>query len=50
MNFTTDEIRIFFTPNHAIFEFDDTVMVSRVIEGDFFKVDQFDKFEATTMA
>ena len=45
-----DEIRIFFTPNHAIFEFDDTVMVSRVIEGDFFNVDQFNKFEATTMA
>ena len=29
-----------FTKNHIVFEFDKTVVVSRLIEGDYFKIDQ----------
>ena len=35
-----DEVNIFFTPNHIVFEFDNTVVVSRLIEGEFFKINQ----------
>ena len=35
-----DEVRLFFTENHIVFEFDDTVVVSRLIEGNYFKVEQ----------
>ena len=31
---------IYFTPNHIVFEFDQTVVVSRLIEGEYFKIDQ----------
>ena len=31
---------IFFTDNHIVFEFDDTVVVSRLIEGEYFRIDQ----------
>lgn len=34
------EVRIFFAPNHIVFEFDDTIVVSRLIEGEFFKINQ----------
>ena len=34
------EVTISFTNNHIVFEFDDTVVVSRLIEGDYFKIDQ----------
>ncbi len=34
------EVRIFFTGNHIVFEFDDTIVVSRLIEGEYFKIDQ----------
>ncbi len=34
------EVLIFFGPNHILFEFDDTLVVSRLIEGEYFKVDQ----------
>lgn len=34
------EVLIFFTSNHAMFEFDDTVVVSRLIEGEYFKISQ----------
>lgn len=34
------EVLIFFSSNHAMFEFDDTVVVSRLIEGEYFKVNQ----------
>lgn len=37
---TEDEVRIFFTSNHIVFEFDKTVVVSRLIEGEYFKIDQ----------
>lgn len=31
---------IYFTNNHIVFEFDQTVVVSRLIEGEYFKIDQ----------
>ncbi len=34
------EVNIFFAPNHILFEFDDTIVVSRLIEGEFFKINQ----------
>ncbi len=37
---TEDEVRIFFTKNHIVFEFDRTVVVSRLIEGEFIRVNQ----------
>ena len=33
-------VSIYFTDRHALFEFDDTIVVSRLIEGDYFKIDQ----------
>lgn len=35
-----DEVRIFITGNHIVFEFNDTVVVSRLIEGEYFKIEQ----------
>jgi DNA polymerase-3 subunit beta len=35
-----DEVRIFFTSNHIVFEFDQTMVVSRLIEGEYFKINQ----------
>lgn len=37
---TEGEVRIFFTNNHIVFEFDSTVVVSRLIEGEYFKINQ----------
>ncbi len=34
------DISIFFADKHIIFEFDNTVIVSRLIEGEYFKIDQ----------
>lgn len=34
------EVKIFFASNHIVFEFDDTIVVSRLIEGEFFKINQ----------
>ena len=34
------EVLIYFGANHILFEFDDTVVVSRLIEGEYFRVDQ----------
>ena len=34
------EINIFFTEKHIIFEFDETIVVSRLLEGEYFKIDQ----------
>ena len=34
------EVHIFFTDNHILFEFDDTIVLSRLIEGEYFKIDQ----------
>lgn len=35
-----ENVKIFITDNHIIFEFDKTVVVSRLIEGEFFKIDK----------
>lgn len=35
-----DIVNIFFTPNHIVFEFDQTTVVSRLIEGEYFRIDQ----------
>lgn len=37
---TEDMVNIFFTKNHIVFEFDNTVVVSRLIEGEYFRIDQ----------
>lgn len=34
------EVVIYFTNNHIVFEFNKTVVVSRLIEGEYFKIDQ----------
>lgn len=34
------EVNIFFTEKNIVFEFDKTVVVSRLIEGEYFKIDQ----------
>ena len=34
------EVEISFTKNHIVFEFDRTVVVSRLIEGEYFRIDQ----------
>ncbi|WP_346664043.1 DNA polymerase III subunit beta, partial [uncultured Merdimonas sp.] len=33
-------VNISYTNNHIVFEFDQTIVVSRLIEGDYFKIDQ----------
>lgn len=35
-----DQVNLFFTGKHIIFEFDNTVVLSRLIEGEFYKIDQ----------
>jgi DNA polymerase-3 subunit beta len=35
-----DDVVIYLTNNHIVFEFDDTTVVSRLIEGEYFKIDQ----------
>lgn len=35
-----DEVQIFFSDNHIVFEFDETTVVSRLIEGEYYKIDQ----------
>ena len=37
---TEKMVNIFITDNHIIFEFDKTTMVSRLIDGEYFKIDQ----------
>ncbi|MCI7263106.1 MAG: DNA polymerase III subunit beta [Clostridiaceae bacterium] len=34
------EVLLFFSSNHVMFEFDDTVVVSRLIEGEYFRINQ----------
>lgn len=33
-------VNIFFTDKHALFEFDDTVVLTRLIEGEYYRIDQ----------
>ena len=35
-----DQVNIYFTKNHILFEFDQTIVVSRLIEGEYFRIDQ----------
>lgn len=35
-----DEVSIFFTDKHVLFEFEDTIVLSRLIEGDYYKIDK----------
>lgn len=35
-----NKVCIYFTSNHIVFEFDQTVVVSRLIEGEYFRIDQ----------
>lgn len=35
-----ENVLLFFTDNHIIFEFDQTTVVSRLIEGEYFKIEQ----------
>ena len=35
-----DTVNLFFTSNHIVFEFDQTTVVSRLIEGEYFRIDQ----------
>lgn len=37
---TEDEVSIFLTDNHIVFEFENTTVVSRLIEGEYFKIEQ----------
>ena len=37
---TEDIVDIYFTENHIVFEFDQTIVVSRLIEGNYFRVNQ----------
>ena len=34
------EMLIYFSKNHILFEFDDTVVISRLIEGEYFRIEQ----------
>lgn len=34
------DVNIYFTKNHIVFEFDKTVVVSRLIEGEYFRIEQ----------
>ena len=35
-----EPVSIYFSKNHIMFEFDETVIVSRLIDGDYFRIDQ----------
>lgn len=35
-----DEVSIFFTDKHVLFEFEDTIILSRLIEGEYYKIDK----------
>ena len=37
---TEDMVDIYFAENHILFEFDQTMVVSRLIEGEYFRIDQ----------
>lgn len=35
-----DEVKIYFTDKHALFEFENTILLSRLIEGEYYKIDK----------
>lgn len=36
----SDFVNVYFTKHHVLFEFDQTILVSRLIEGEYFRIDQ----------
>jgi DNA polymerase-3 subunit beta len=40
MGDVNDKVSLYFLENHILFEFDDTIVLSRLIEGDYYKIDQ----------
>lgn len=36
----SEEVNIFFTDKHVLFEFNDTIVLSRLIEGEYYKINQ----------
>lgn len=42
-------VNIFFGENHILFEFDKTIVISRLIEGEYFKIDQMLSSDYETM-
>lgn len=42
------EVNVYFMTNHIVFEFDNTLMVSRILEGEFFDVDKMLKNSSFT--
>jgi len=36
----SSKVNIFFTDKHALFEFDDTIVLTRLIEGEYYRIDQ----------
>ncbi len=45
---TTKEVKMYFTSNHIVFEFEKTMVVSRLIEGEYFNVNQMMSHDYTT--
>ena len=43
-----DTERIYFTKNHILFELPDTIILSRLIEGEYFRIDQMITFDYET--
>ena len=44
-----ESVNLFFTPNHIIFEFDNTTVISRLIEGEYYNVDKMLSRDYETM-
>jgi DNA polymerase-3 subunit beta len=45
----TSYVNIYFTDKHALFEFDDTIVLTRLIEGDFLRIDHMLSNDYETM-
>jgi DNA polymerase-3 subunit beta len=43
-----EEVKIYFTANQVLFEFDNTIVVSRLIEGEYFKINQMLSLDYST--
>jgi DNA polymerase III subunit beta len=45
----SDEVRLFFTDKHILFEFDQTIVLSRLIDGEYFNINQMFSEDYETM-
>lgn len=45
---SSKDVNIYFTDNHGLFEFGDTTVVTRLLDGDYFNVDRTLKIDFTT--